>query len=94
MDENAEAAAENPNEVFLFKAGTTLFALVEWARNVSPALLKRARRWGPDGHSYLVPILLHEDLFLLVRKPGRVELKGCKCSALLPTEQDLSLIHI
>lgn len=87
MDENAEQADKSPNEVFLFEAGNTLFAVVEWARNVSPDLMKQVRKWGPDGHSYLVPILLYEDLFLIVRKPGRVELKGCNCSVSLPAEQ-------
>lgn len=94
MDENADQAAESPSEVFLFEAGSTLFALIEWARNVSQDLLKQSRKWGPDGHSYLVPIQIKEDLFLSIRKPGRVELKGCKCAVLLPTEQEfISLNH-
>ena len=59
MNDIAQSATESQNKILLIEAGTTLFALVEWARNVSPDLLKRAHKWGPDGDSYSVPIQLH-----------------------------------
>ena len=94
MNDIAQPATESPNKILLFEAGTTLFALVDWVRNVSPDLLKQARKWGPDGHSYSVPIRLHEDLFLFIKKSSRVELMGCKCSVFLPMEQEcISLNH-
>ncbi len=94
MNDVSQQTAQSSNKILLLEAGTTLFALVEWARNVSPDLLKRAHKWGSDGHSYSVPIQLQEDLFLVIKKPSRVELNGCKCSVFLPTEQQcISLNH-
>jgi SpoVK/Ycf46/Vps4 family AAA+-type ATPase len=94
MNDNKQPATESPNNTLLIKAGTTLFALVDRARNVSTELLKQAQKWGPDGDSYSVPIQLHEDLLLFIKKSSRVELKGCKCSVFLPNEQEcISLNH-
>ena len=95
MDDNAQQVAESPNKIHLFEAGTMLFALVDWVRNAPPDLLKQAFKWGPDGDSYAVPVLLHEDLYLEIKKPNRVKLMGCKCSVLLPSEElCISLNHV
>ena len=94
MSDNAQPVVESPDESLFFEAGTRLFGLVEWARNASPDLLRHAFRWGPNGDSYMVPIVLHEDLYLDIKKPGRVKLMGCKCSVLLRTEVPcISLNH-
>ena len=94
MSDMSKQSNEDPNKILLFEAGTTLFALVESARHVPPELLLQAQKWGADGHSFSVPIHLHENLFLVIKQTSRVELSGCKCSVLLPMEQQcISLNH-
>lgn len=94
MAEKNQESADSGNEIFLFAAGTRLFALVEAVRDIPAELKSIAHRWGPDGDRYCVPIALYEDLYLDVRKPNSVEFKGCKCAVFLPTEKVcISLNH-
>jgi SpoVK/Ycf46/Vps4 family AAA+-type ATPase len=82
------------NAVLLLARGVAVFAVVEAVRSIPDALKGLARPWGADRGRYLVPIVLHEDLYLDVRKPNRVELKSCRCSVFLPNEQVcISLNH-
>lgn len=94
MEDQAQKAADGMNRTLLFEAGTTLFARVEWARNVEIHLVEKARKSGQDDHTYDVPIKLEDDLYLVIRKPHRIELSGCKCSVFLPGHEEcISLNH-
>jgi len=94
MKDNATRLQERADEVCLFEAGTTLFAVVEAVGKLSGELRGVARPWGSNRDKYLAAIRLHQDLYLVIKRPNSVELKGCECSVFLPTEQKcISLNH-
>ena len=84
--------SDNSDEILLFNKGERLFALIETSKEIAVALKRMAHGIGPR---YFVPIILDEDLFLVVRKRDRIELKGCKCTVPFPGEnwQGISLNH-
>lgn len=80
------------NKVLLLKRGHPVFALVEAVRDLSDRLRTVSIAWGGLRDRVLVPIVLHEDLHLVIKKPNSVSLHGCKCSAPVPgAEECLSL---
>lgn len=94
MSSEISAAPDNTDEIFLFEAGTTLYALIEAARDVAEVLQNSALGGGYGHDRYFVPIQLDEDLCLLLKKPNRVELKRCKCSIQVPDAREcVSLNH-
>jgi SpoVK/Ycf46/Vps4 family AAA+-type ATPase len=84
--------SDNSDEILLFNKGERLFALIETSKEIAVALKRMTHGIGPR---YFVPIILDEDLFLVVRKRDRIELKGCKCTVPFPNEtwQGMSLNH-
>jgi len=83
---------DNSNEILLFNKGELLYALIETSKAVAAALKSMA---NANGEKYLVPIILDEDLFLVIRKRDRIELKNCKCTVPFPDDnwQGMSLNH-
>ena len=86
MSDTAPKQDKNTDDVFLFGAGTILYALIETTKKVPDALQRLTLGGGPKHSKYFVPIYLKEDLFLLIRKPNRVELSGCRCLVQFPNE--------
>lgn len=95
MSDTTTKKDKNTDDVFLFGAGTILYALIETTKKVPDALQRLTLGGGPKHSKYFVPIHLKEDLFLLIRKPNRVELGGCQCSVQFPNEmwEGISLNH-
>ena len=95
MSDTTPKQDKNTDDVFLLGAGTILYALIETSKKVPDALQRLTLGGGPKHSKYFVPIHLKEDLFLLIRKPNRVELGGCQCSVQFPNEmwEGISLNH-
>lgn len=95
MSATTQEQEKNADEVFLFGAGTTLYALIDTTKEVPEALRRMTLGGGPKHSRYFVPIQLEEDLYLLIGKPNRVELSGCQCSVQFPNErwEGISLNH-
>jgi SpoVK/Ycf46/Vps4 family AAA+-type ATPase len=95
MSDTTPKQDKNTDDVFLFGAGTILYALIETTKKVPEALQRLTLGGGPKHSRYFVPIHLKEDLFLLIRKPNRVELSGCQCAVQFPNEmwEGISLNH-
>jgi len=95
MSDTTPKQDKNTDGVFLFGAGTILYALIETSKKLPDDLQRLTLGGGPKHSKFFVPIHLKEDLFLLIRKPNRVELGACKCAVQFPKEmwEGISLNH-